>query len=428
MNQLLREYAMWTTNEGRMENMSQLLKKCALLAVCAALALCFTTRAAHAQAVAASGTGEHLIFPYWTTDSDTSTLVAVRSPLGLRTSTADETMNVVKIMVRDDMGEQAVSFNICLTPGDSWTAMLSADGLMVGDAGGCDANVAQSPGDRGTPATSTPAAGAMLSLGDAMSGYLEAWVAPTSGLIDNSVPCTATGANCVAVGGPDTDLLPENATPRYIAGVATMVSATSGFSSTYNAVALTGCGVSGSSAPIAAAGDNGNGCWQTNGAAADGAPITTALNGLNQDILIGRWTAISDANVDSSTTVVLTFPVNHLNYKGTLTDADGEVEGTDPVSVLAFDDAGQIAIDSREVMLGKNVNMCMFGMSMDDDMSTGDDMGDDMGDATGDDMDSGPMLSCNGTEMGALDGTAGEFRIFNNKLANVSSTATSVSH
>ena len=73
--------------------MSQLLKKFALLTACAALALCFTARSAHAQAVTQadvdeSGTGEHLLFAYWTTANYTNTNINIHSPLGVLGGTA----------------------------------------------------------------------------------------------------------------------------------------------------------------------------------------------------------------------------------------------------------------------------------------------------------------------------------------------------
>ena len=145
MNQLLRKYALRTTNEGRMENMSQLLKKYALLAACVALAMCFATRPAHAQMVDDSGTGEHLLFAYWSTANYVNTNVNIHSPLGVRASA--EALNVVSVVViRDAMGMAAVDFKTCLTPGDSWTATLSSEGLMVMDPGECDALVQQTAG------------------------------------------------------------------------------------------------------------------------------------------------------------------------------------------------------------------------------------------------------------------------------------------
>ena len=221
-----------------------------------------------------------------------------------------------------------------------------------------------------------------------------------------------------------------------ISGIATLVSPMSGFSSSYDATALMDCGNQdvgdtprsiATALPLAAAdqgSDDGNGCWHVvvdaDGDNTDdaGAPITAALMTQDRDLLTGRWMAISDENIMSHTKVVLTFPVNHLNYEGVDDDGD-DAEGTDPVSILVFDDAGQLALEARDVMLGMDVNMCQFmpaGMNMGDDM-----MGDDM---MGDDMMNGmPMLSCNGEMVGELDGMAGEFRIFNGVASTLANTA-----
>ncbi len=412
--------------------MSQLLKKYALLTACAVLALCFATRPAQAQTVAMGGTGEHLLFAYWSTADYTNTNVNIHSPLDVRDKPSDETMNVVRVVIRDAMGKGQADFKICLMPGDSWTATLSMDGLMVMDGGGCDESVHHSAGSRTESATSTPMMGEMMALG-ADSGYIEAWLAPTGGLVDDSVRCSPAGANCLAAGGFDTDLAEENATPSVISGSAMLVSAMSGFSSSYNAVALTGCGADATTA-IASDTDDGNGCWVLGtadtagtGANANGGPINAALSTLDMDLLTGRWTAISDMNVMSHTKVVVTFPVGNetdgyhqLNH--TVVDDGEETAGTDPVSVYAFDDAGNISAMGT-AMLGMNVNICMFGMmDMDDDHDHdhGDDM--DMGDGMtsadmhGDDMDGGmPMLSCNDEMVDTLEeGMSGGFRIFNN--------------
>ena len=417
--------------------MSQLLKKYALLAACAVLALCFATRPAHAQSVADGGTGEHLIFGYWSTANYMNTNVNVHSPSGVRTS--NETKNVVRVVIRDDMGEAAADFKVCLTPGDSWTATLSMGGLMVMDPGECDDDVQQSAADRDNIPNETPAMGEMLSLGDVDGGYLEAWAAPLGGLVDDTVPCVAPAdpigpgecATAQGVGGGDADLAADNATARDISGSAMLVSAASGFSSSYTPTALMNCGnqeTDGTGVTIRAAiaagtegGDDGNGCWHvqhdnaTPFGASDvaGMPIMMALAD-GKELLTGRWTAINDDNVMSHTKVVLTLPMNHLNYEGksgainstVLADpgqlaAIDDVEGTDPVSILVFDDTGSIVGSGHEVMLGMNVNMCLF-------MSAGMDM-----------MDGMPMLSCNGEMVSELDGMSGEFRVYNNVAENV---------
>ncbi len=407
MSQLLKKYTMLTTNEGRMESMSQLLKKYAVLAACAALALCFTTQSAQAQQVEPGGTGEHLFFAYWSTANYTNTNVNIHSPLGVTVGAA-QPKNVVYVRVRSAAADRntVASFNICLMAGDSWTATLSSEGLMVGDPGECDGDVRAIGSNPGNMNVATPAMGEMVSLGETDSGYIEAWLNPRNALIDDT-----------SLTGPDADFNPEDAQPRAISGTAMLVSPMSGFSSSYNAVALNMCGNQTGDDPVVPRmiaeslaagttnvadnaatqatddpvnpGDDGNGCWhvlQSNPAADTpvagdkaGAPIMAAVMGQTKDLLTGRWTAIDDENVMSHTKVVLTFPMtNNLNYgNGT----------SDPVSLYVFDDMGNIVLSSIGLTLSMGVNTCTFMPG---------------------------MLSCNGEEVGALDVMSGEFRIFNN--------------
>ena len=294
------------------------------------------------------GTGEHLLFAYWSTANYMNTNVNVHSPLGVKDSM--EMKNVVHIMVRDADGDTVTSFNVCLLPGDSWTANFSMGGLMVVDAGGCDGDVVGPAGGRGSTMMSPPMMGEMASLGDVDSGYLEAWLIPTGTLEDGT-----------GTADPDDMDAADNATPRYISGAAMLVSPMSGFSSSYNATALVGCGNDGDNA-IVLTNDDGDGCWSlgTGDNAPDvvqGEEIRTTLGG---DILTGRWTAINDENIMSHTKLVLTFPMDHLNYAAVTTGVTEDVPaGTDPVSIIAFDDTGAVALDNREVMLDMNVNMCM---------------------------------------------------------------------
>ena len=419
--------------------MSQLLKKYALLTACAVLALCFATRPAQAQTVNMGGTGDHLLFAYWSADMYTNTNVNIHSPLGVRGGT--ETKNVVHVRVRktdaDSAANTVVSFDICLMPGDSWTANLSMDGLTVVDAGGCDGDVqASGTGDRGSHTIAAPMAGMdnMVSLGGAESGFLEAWLKP-DGTLKDGMGTTVTANDNAA----------DDATPRSISGSAMLVSAMSGFSSSYNATALVGCGnatggiVTGDTniADFTTTGgtlnaDDGNGCWEID-TDTGGAPIRSALGGAGAtpadadaqaqgttDILTGRWIAIDNDEIMSHTKVVLTFPMNHLNYEARTDGLNESVPaGTDPVSIIAFDDKGAIALDNRKVMLGMAVNMCKFmpaGMDMDDM--------DDM-DMDGDMMM--PMLSCNGMDVGELGGMAGGFRIFNNQANDPDGTTLALS-
>lgn len=415
--------------------MSQLLKKYALLTACAVLALCFATRPAHAQTVSNDARGDHLLFGYWSTADGTDTQVAVHTPLGVRDS--GEMGNVVRLLIRDTMGELLAHFKVCLTPGDSWTATFSMmegmSGLMVGDEGKCDANTQPPGATRVTPAPlDTPMKGEMVSLGTAMSGYLEAIVAPNDGLLDGTTPCEETaspttaaavcGASGVdATGGNDADSNPDDTDPRDITGAAALVNAMSGFSSNYLPVALDGCVANAGVAEAYT--DDSDGCWTTGPAGTlvtDGTSIMNAL-AAGQDLLTGRWTAIDDDNVMSYTKLIVTLPVQHLNHT-TKNVHEETVDGTDPLSIYVFDEDGAIALKNHMVMLDMNVNMCKFarGMMHDDDMGMDDDMHDhgmDDGDMHDDDMGMGggmPMLSCNGMDVGEINGTAGEFRLFNN--------------
>ena len=396
--------------------MSQLLKKYALLAACAVLALCFITRPAHAQtlpdpgaAVAPGGTGEHLLFAYWSTANYTNTHVNIHSPLGKTASSFSDPKNVVYVRVRTTAPDRnvVVSFNICLLPGDTWTAALSMDGLMVMDEGGCDGDLQElSTANLGHQNLEmAPMMEEMVDLGEADSGYIEAWLNPGSTLQDDT-----------GVQEPDGDLAPDDANPRNISGTASLVSPMSGFSSSYNATAFVGCRIVGTDGDLIDTDDttadvteaNAIGCWvrdDNDNVDVPAATATTqpllqrALEDQKKDWLTGRWTAIYDDNVMSHTKIVLTFPENHLNR------ADGS--GPDPISIHVLDDMGGVALADFGLSLGMGVNTCMIGM-MGDDM-----MGDDM---MGDDMMM-TMLSCNDEEIGEIDAMSGEFRIFNNTMA-----------
>ena len=421
--------------------MSQLLKKYALLTACAVLALFFTMRPAHAQSVNDGGTGEHLLFTYWSTANYMNTNLSIHSPLGVRNT--GEAMNVVRVKVRDTMGESLADFKICLMPGESWTAAMAGGMLTVVDGGRCDDKAKQDDPSRTTTPTDTEAlfSGMPISLG-ADSGYFEAWLAPTAGLKDDTVACSVeevdleadSNRDCTEGVGFDVDTSPDDATPTLISGMAMLVSPMSGFSSSYNAVALTGCGrkatASGDDTRIGMTDDDGNACWHVEYTDADdtepndtaGAPIERALMAQSNDLLTGRWLAINDDNIMSHTKLVLTWPVNNLNYEADEAlpedpdESTQDAEGTDALSIFAFNEMGDIALENRELMLDMNVNMCQFmpaGSMMDDGMMDDGMMDDGM-------MDDGmPMLSCNGEMVGELDGMAGEFRIFNNVAVDV---------
>lgn len=380
--------------------MSQLLKKFALLTACAALAFCFTTRPASAQMVEPGGTGEHLFFTYWSADKYTNTNVNIHSPLGMY-GADDPAKNAVYVRIRSAAPDRNIvaSFNICLNPGDSWTARLSMDGLMVMDEGECDGDLRELGSNPSNMNVATPTMdGDPVSLGGTESGYIEAWLNPVNALKD----------------GADEGFNPDNATPRFISGTAMLVSPMSGFSSSYNAVALSGCGNVTTAPTAAGAGstiydslgiggtadndnDDGNGCWHVLVAGdppanpadnVEGSPISLALMAQDRDVLTGRWTALNNDDVMSHTKVVLTFPVPHL----------GVSDGTsDPLTIHIYDDMGNIVHRGTDLTLPMGVNMCMFGDGMMD-------------------MDMMPMLSCNDEDVAELDDAmSGEFRILNNK-------------
>ncbi len=110
--------------------------------------------------------------------------------------------------------------------------------------------------------------------------------------------------------------------------------------------------------------------------------------------------------------MVLTFPQTSLRYEGK--NAEGaKVMGTDPVSVLVFDETGGLALDSRKVELAQDVNVCTFlpagretSMGMEDEPSPL------------------PSLSCNEKRVGALQGTSGTFRFFNNTAVEIDDAGT----
>ncbi len=388
-----------------MKRERDLLSRSAALGACLVLALSCVAGPAQAQRQPyvnpVDGQGTHLLFPYWSTADATNTNVHLQLPRGVMDEASMEKEVVVKVAVRDAMNKVVASLKICLLPADSWTATLSEGGLTVVDPGACDAKVALDPPTRDAPMQSTPEPGEMVSLGGVSSGWLDAWVAPTKGLVD----------------GPDADTDPDNATRAVLLGGATLISATSGFSSSYLPAPLILCGrgAGGTNVgAIPAAGDDGDGCWttQNDGNASqkkeNGEAIRLALtSGRHNQALAngtkvfhtGRWTALDDANVRSRTTLVLTLPVNHLAYTGT--NAGEKVAGTDPVSLLVFDGQGQLGLEAREVLLDKHVNTCRFlPAAMAQEVEVG------AGEQT--------VLSCNGVKVGGLVASSGTFRLFNN--------------
>ncbi len=408
--------------------MSQRLRTYVWLAVWAAVAWSFAP--AEAQYIESRGRGDHLLFAYWSVEDDTNTNVAVHRHRGVREQVSEEAPSVAQVAVRDRMGKIATEFKICLMPGDSWTATLTAAGLRVGSPGACDEKIHQGGSTRTGQLVVTPKPGEVVTLGSATSGWLDVWKTPANTLKD----------------GADADTEPDhvpNSDLAVLGGVATLVSPGAGFASSYNAVALRGCGDwvhTGSSSgergyrnwnlqvtypdltPDRSVGervDTGDGCWNMDrnangvvqekktGALADWDevdPISEALTQVSttggKRLLVGEWTALDDENVQTHTKVVITFPQTPLRYEGQKTAGGAKVMATDPVSILVFDVDGELALDSREVLLDQDVNVCTFlpqALAMEETMGLN------------------PGLSCNGRRVGTLQGaTSGLFRIFNN--------------
>ncbi len=423
--------------------MSQGFRIYVLLAAWVAVA--WNLAPAEAQFVEGHRTGEHLLFAYWSVEDDTNTNVAVRRPLGVRDPVSEEAPEVAQVAVRDRMGKIATEFKICLMPGDSWTATLTAAGLRVGDPGACDEKIHQGGGTRLGQLVVTPKPGEVVTLGPATSGWLDVWLTPANALQDGADADTEPD-HVVPSGFFPSGLGVRNADPVTLGGVATLVSPGAGFSSSYNAVALRRCGdwvnIVGDFWRDSDTGerghrnwptqatypdrtpndatddrvDTGDGCWNvdrdgdgvvgeqktgTLAAWSEVDPISQALvsGQFGKKLLTGEWTALSDANVQTSTKMVLTFPQTPLRYEGQKTAGGAKMMATDPVSILVFDEGGELALDSREVLLDQDVNVCTF---LPQELAMEETMGPE------------PGLSCNGRLVGTLQGTSGTFRIFNN--------------
>ncbi len=422
--------------------MWQVLRTYVLLAAWAAVTGSFAPPAVEAQTTTSKGYGEHLLFAYWSAEAGTSTNVAVYRHLGVRGTASEEKPLVAQLAVRDPMGKIATEFKICLMPGDSWTATLTGAGLRVGSPGECDERIHQGGGTRTGKLVVTPKQGEVVALGAATSGWLDVWQTPANALKD----------------GPDEDTEPDHARrrPDYwrIGGEATLVSPGAGFASSYRAVSLRGCGDWINTTASASTDENdylnalvravyphhtgttegdvdtGDGCWtiDKNGDNVvdrklpddpygydEFEPIEEALTNqgtnIEKNLLMGRWTALNDEHVQTHTKVVITFPQRPLRYEGKNTEG-AEVKGTDPLSILVFDEAGEVALDSRKVEIGRNVNVCTFRP---------------VGMEAAPDMEAAPAagLSCNGERVGALNGaTSGSFRLFNQKAMQMNAAGT----
>lgn len=295
-----------------MERSTRMAKKFALFSAGATSALLLS--AAQPQQVQAqvqvtpNGLGDLLIYGYWSTMEGLDTLVAVGNAF------SGQAGRFVHVRLHEGIASRDVrDFTICLSPGDVWTAAITAgaaDGtsaLIVGNNGSCDAAV-QPSGFTPPPleGTSVPIA--------ADFGYIEAYTMERPGL-------GGPDSGNTSIGGDDT-----------IWGIATPLNATSGFSSSYNATAFVGVNATDESINVTAPPIRG--------------PVSQALareGGVDKEILITRYTA--DPAIASTTQLVFTFP-------------NGLQPGTDPVSAFFFDSDENQNFSPRTIRFPWEVNVC----------------------------------------------------------------------
>jgi hypothetical protein len=314
--------------------MRQFLRKSALAVVLSAVALCGTAQQATAQVtVTPNGVGDLLIFGYWTS-FERDTLVSITNAFGGQAS------RYVHLRVKEGVNSADIAnFTICLSQGDVWTAAITSDSanaggstLVIGDPGSCDAGV-----NAGFGLTAPPGAGQPLPLSSDF-GYIEAY----------TLECNAASPGCPGVGiAPRAN---NNGGDDVIMGTATLVSASAGFSSSYNATSLVGFNAFNEGASIANA--SGSGTAGNQGARANIANAIANESSVNKQILMGRWTA--NNSFDSSTDIVLTFPTGGQPRGG----ATGLVP--DPVSVWIFDEEENSTFSPRSMILRNEVNICRF--------------------------------------------------------------------
>lgn len=341
--------------------MGQFLRKRALAAVLSAAvlvglaqpAVAATFNPTYPTQVTPNGVGDLLIFGYWTT-VDRDSLVAITNAFG------GQTQRFVHIRIREGVDSvEVANFTICLSPGDVWTAAITSTGagtsaLLIGNPGSCDDAVLGGQGLTPPPAPGDPP----LDLGTDF-GYITAYTLECSTNLGGLGLCPGLGTapNGNDDGGDDT-----------LMGVATLVSATAGFSSSYNATSFIGFDAINESASIRNANNTGR-AHSLYTTILGGAPtvvagatpisagsartdVANALaneGGVSKELLMGRWTAATIFN--SSTDVVLTFPTG---------DYPGVVVGGDPVSIWIFDEDENFNFSPRSVILDWEVNICRF--------------------------------------------------------------------
>lgn len=251
--------------------------------------------------VAVNGVGDLLIYSFWQTSNGRDTLFTINEAFGSNSRT------FVHVRFREGVNSiDVLDFTICLSPGDVWTAALTAGTtghsvLIVGNPGSCDDDVHP-------PLTPPPAPGEELIIANATFGYIEAYTFPGT------------------LGGDPGD--------DSIFGTATIVNPASGFSSSYNATALV----------------NFNGASETDTAHLN-PYISAALareGGVDKEILMTRYTAGGSLNAVSQ--IVLTFPTGEQPFI--------PANGPDPVSAYFFDENENINSSPRRIDLPWEVNVC----------------------------------------------------------------------
>lgn len=365
--------------------MRQFLRKSAIVALLSAVALCGTARQATAQvAVTPNGVGDLLVFAYWTA-YERDTLIAITNAFG------GDARRYVHIRIHEGINSADVGdFTICLSPGDVWTAAITSNGrnasdstLVIGNAGTCDNTVASGQGLTPPPAQGGP--GVPI---NADFGYIEAYtVECNSPALAPGCPAAPTAPWGNSNGGDDT-----------IMGTATLVSASAGFSSSYNATSLSGFNAFNESATMR--NTSGDGTIGGQGAR----PLLDAAlaneGGVNKQVLMGRWTASTLFN--SSTDVVLTFPTGTRPQGANILGQPFP----DPVSAWVFDEEENFIFSPRSMWITYEVNICRF-INADESSSTN------------------TQFICNNNPVGSIRGTGdvlgpggtfsgGWFRILNN--------------
>jgi hypothetical protein len=319
--------------------MRQFLRKSALVAVLSAVALCGSARqAAAVPVVTPNGLGDLLIFGYWTA-YDRDTLVAITNTFG------GQSQRYVHVRIREGVNSNEVAnFTICLSPGDVWTAAITSTGrnastssLLIGDPGTCDGSVTNAQGLTPPPAPGDPPLGL-----NADFGYIEAYT------LECNSPVLAPG--CPA--SPQAPFGNNNGGDDTIMGTATLVSATAGFSSSYNATSLVGFDAFNETANLRS--PNGAGTVRGLGSRTNVANALANEGGVAKEILLGRWTASTLFN--SSTDVVITFPTgDQLRSANILGQPIA-----DPVSIWIFDERENFNFSPRTIIIDWEVNICRF--------------------------------------------------------------------